>query len=80
MSDKLPKLSGGLTMDDILRVGSDDILYKLREEKKVRAEAIRAWRANAHGGSVGDHDHIHTLVSEAEAEIIRLRLELKRAG
>jgi hypothetical protein len=63
-------------MDDILRVGSDDILYKLREEKRVRAEAIRTWRANAHGGSIGDNDHIHTLVSEAEAEIIRLRLLL----
>lgn len=67
-------------MDDILRVGSDDILYKLREEKGARAEAIRAWRANAHGGSIGDNEHIHTLVTEAEAEIIRLRLRLKEAG
>ena len=67
-------------MDDILRVGSDDILYKLREEKRVRAEALRAWRANAHAGSIGDNDHIHTLVTEAEAEIIRLRSLLNRAG
>lgn len=67
-------------MDDILRVGSDDILYKLREEKRVRGEAIRAWRANACSGSIRDDDHIHTLVSEAAAEIIRLRLRLKEAG
>jgi hypothetical protein len=67
-------------LDDILRVGTDDILYKLREEKRVRADAIRAWRANACYGSIREDDHIHTLVSEAAAEIIRLRMELNRAN
>jgi len=67
-------------MDEILRVGSDDILYRLRHEERERAEALRRWRANACGGSARDDDHIHTLVGDAAQEIIRLRLKLREAG
>jgi hypothetical protein len=61
-------------MDDILRVGSDDILYRLRKEEAERAEVIRRWRQNACAGSIREDDHIHRLVSDAALEIIRLRL------
>lgn len=66
--------------DEILRVGSDDILYRLRQEEQERAEALRRWRANAHGGDASEDDRIHTLVRDAAQEIIRLRLKLKEAG
>lgn len=63
-------------MDDILRVSSDDILYRLRAEERERAEAIRIWKANACAGSIREDSHIHALMSEAVAEITRLRLLL----
>jgi hypothetical protein len=63
-------------MDNILRVASDDILYRLRAEARERAEASRIWRANACGGSIREDSHIHALTSEAVAEITRLRLLL----
>jgi len=66
-------------MDEILRVGSDDILYRLRAEERARAEALRLWRASACSGSARDDDHIHTLVGDAAAEIVRLRLKLAEA-
>lgn len=68
------------SIEDVLRVSSDDILYRLRQEEQERAEAIRRWRANADGGSARDDDHVHTLVRDAGQEIIRLRLKLKEAG
>ncbi|WP_454657302.1 hypothetical protein [Bosea beijingensis] len=67
-------------IEDVLRVSSDDILYRLRQEEQERAEALRRWRANAHGGSARDDDHVRTLVRDAGQEIIRLRLKLKEAG
>jgi hypothetical protein len=67
-------------LDEILRVSSDDILYRLRAEEAERAEAIRRWRGNACGGSIREDDHIHRLASDAAFEIIRLRLKLKEAG
>lgn len=67
-------------LEEILRVGSDDILYRLRQEERERAETIRRWEANARGGSIREDDHIHRLVSDAGTEIIRLRLKLKEAG
>jgi hypothetical protein len=63
-------------MEEILRVGSDDILYRLRAEERERAEAIRIWKANACAGSIREDSHIHALTSEAAAEITRLRLLL----
>ena len=63
-------------MEEILRVGSDDILYRLRAEERERAEAIRIWRASACAGSIREDSHIHALTSEAVAEITRLRLLL----
>lgn len=69
-----------MNTDEILRVGSDDILYKLREEQRKRAEAIKHWRNCACSGSIREDDHIHGLVQEAAAEIIRLRLRLKENG
>lgn len=65
-----------MTPDDVLRVSSDDILYRLRQEEQERAEALRRWRANAHGGSARDDDHVHTLVRDAAFEIARLRIAL----
>lgn len=65
--------------EEILRVSDDDILYRLREEEKKRAEVIRLWR-NSPRGSVREDDHIHQLVGDAAIEIIRLRLRLKEAG
>jgi hypothetical protein len=67
-------------MDEILRVGSDDILYRLRAEEAERAEEIRMWRRNACGGSISEADHYHGLAGDAAREIIRLRLKLKEAG
>jgi uncharacterized protein HemY len=67
-------------MDDILRVGSDDILYRLRKEEVDRAEEIRMWRRNACGGSIREADHYYSLTGDAAREIIRLRLKLKEAG
>jgi hypothetical protein len=69
-----------MSAEDILRVGSDDILYRLRKEERDRADAIKRWRASACSGSIRDDDHIHELVSKAAAEIISLRLRLKEAG
>jgi len=67
-------------MDEILRVGSDDILYRLRQEERERAEAIRLWRANACSGSILSDSHIHELAGDAAREIVRLRLKLHEAG
>ncbi|WP_230532109.1 hypothetical protein [Microvirga roseola] len=67
-------------MDEILRVGSDDILYRLRQEEEVRADEIRRWRRNACGGSIQEADHYHDLAGDAAREIIRLRLKLKEVG
>jgi hypothetical protein len=67
-------------IDEILRVGSDDILYRLRQEQRERAEVIKRWRANACSGSIRDDDHIHSLMRDASFEIARLRLKLHEAG
>ncbi len=67
-------------LEEILRVDSDDILYRLRVEEQTRADEIRMWRRNACGGSIQEADRYHTLASDAAAEIIRLRLKLKEAG
>jgi hypothetical protein len=67
-------------IDDILRVDSDDILYRLRAEERERADEIQRWRRNACGGSIREADHYHSLAGDAAAEIIRLRLRLKEAG
>ena len=67
-------------MDEILRVATDDILYRLRQEETKRAEEIRMWRRNACGGSIGEADHYHSLTGDAVREIIRLRRKLKEAG
>ncbi len=67
-------------MDEILRVGSDDILYRLRQEESERADEIGRCRRNACGGSIGEADHYHGLAGDAAREIIRLRLKLKEAG
>lgn len=66
-------------MDEVLRVGSDDILYRLRQEEQERAEALRRWRANACDGSAREDDHIHTLVQDAGREIARLRIALSES-
>lgn len=66
--------------EEILWVGSDDILYRLRQEEAKRAEEIQWWRRNACGGSIREADFYHTLASDAAFEIIRLRLKLKEAG
>lgn len=65
---------------EILRVGSDDILYRLRQEQRERAETINRWRANACAGSTREDDHVRELVRDAAFEIARLRLKLKEAG
>jgi hypothetical protein len=67
-------------LEDVLRVGSDDILYRLRAEEQVRADEIKRWRRNACGGSIQEADHYHSLASDAAFEIVRLRLKLKEAG
>ncbi|MEE1611594.1 hypothetical protein [Microvirga sp. CF3016] len=67
-------------MDEILRVSSDDILYRLRQEEAKRADEIKRWRRNACGGSIQEADHYHRLTSDAAFEIARLRLKLKEAG
>jgi len=67
-------------IEEILRVGTDDILYRLRQEEEVRADEIRRWRRNACGGSIQEADHYHRLTSDAAFEIVRLRLKLKEAG
>ncbi len=67
-------------LDEILRVSSDDILYRLRQEEEVRGDEIRRWRRNACGGSIQEADHYHSLASDAAFEIVRLRLKLKEAG
>jgi hypothetical protein len=67
-------------MDEILRVATDDILYRLRQEEEVRADEIRRWRRNSHGGSIAEADHYQGLAGDAAREIIRLRLKLKEAG
>jgi hypothetical protein len=67
-------------IDEILRVGSDDILYRLRAEEAERAEEISMWRRNACGGSIQEADHYHSLASDAAFEIVRLRLKLREAG
>ena len=59
-------------MDDILRIGSDDILYRLRQEEQERAEKIQMWRRGACAGSIRDDDYIHGLAKDAAQEIIRL--------
>ncbi|CAM5214936.1 putative protein OS=Bosea thiooxidans OX=53254 GN=SAMN05660750_01650 PE=4 SV=1 [Bosea thiooxidans] len=68
-----------MTTDDVLRVSSDDILYRLQKEEQERAEALRRWRANAHGGDASEDDHIHTLVRDAAQEIARLRIALSES-
>jgi hypothetical protein len=67
-------------LDEILRVGCDDILYRLRAEERERADEIQRWRRNACGGTIREADHYHSLAGDAAAEIIRLRLKLKEAG
>ncbi len=67
-------------LEEILRVDSDDILYRLRAEEQTRADQIQMWRRNACGGSIQEADRYYTLASDAAAEIIRLRLKLKEAG
>jgi len=68
-----------MTTDEVLRVASDDILYRLRKEEQERAEALRRWRANAHGGDAREDYRIHTLVRDAAQEIVRLRIELSES-
>lgn len=68
------------TLDEIQRVSTDDILYRLRQEETARAEQIRMWRRNACGGSIQEADHYHRLASDAAFEIVRLRLKLREAG
>lgn len=65
--------------EEILRVSDDDILYRLRQEERERAEVIRLWRLSPRG-SIREDDHIHRLVGDAAIEIIRLRLKLLEAG
>ncbi|MEE1655011.1 hypothetical protein VB618_02290 [Microvirga sp. CF3062] len=67
-------------MDEILRVSTDDILYRLRQEESTQADEILRWRRNACGGSIQGADHYHRLASDAAFEIARLRLKLKEAG
>lgn len=66
-------------IDEILQVSDDDILYRLQQEERERAEVIRLWRASPRG-SIREDDHIHRLVGDAAIEIIRLRLKLLEAG
>jgi hypothetical protein len=66
-------------IDEVLKVGDDDILYRLHQEERERAEAIRLWR-NSPRGSIHEDDHIHRLVGDAAIEIIRLRLKLRELG
>jgi hypothetical protein len=65
-----------MSHDDILRVGPDDILYRLRKEERERADAIKRWRASACSGSIREDDHVHELARDAAQEIARLRLLL----
>lgn len=60
------------------RALADDILYRLRAEKRERAEAIRIPRASACAGSrsIREDSHIHSLTPDAVAEITRVRLLL----
>ena len=67
-------------LEKILRVGSDDILYRLRREAAERDEEIRMWRRSACGGSIQQADHYSSLAGDAAREIIRLRLKLEEAG
>jgi hypothetical protein len=67
-------------ISEILRVGSDEILYRLRAEELNRGEEIQRWRRNACSGSIAQADHYHGLAGDAAREIIRLRLKLKEAG
>jgi hypothetical protein len=67
-------------MDEILRVGSDDILYRLRKEERERYQTIKLWEANARYGSIREDDHIHRLTKEAADEITRLRTLLAESG
>ena len=67
-------------IEDVLRVSSDDILYRLRQEEQERAESLRRWRANSYGWSAREDDHVHKLARDAAHEIVRLRLKLKEAG
>jgi hypothetical protein len=66
-------------MEDILRVSDDDILHRLKQEERERAEITRLWRLNPRGSIIED-DHIHKLVGGAAIEIIRLRLKLRELG
>jgi len=63
-------------VEELLRGGSDDILYRLRQEERERAEKIKFWRAHACNGSIRDDDHVHELTRDAAREISRLRLLL----
>ena len=67
-------------INEILRVASDDILYRLHQEEAKRADETQRWRRNACGGSIQEADHYHGLASDAAFEIVRLRLKLKEAG
>lgn len=69
-----------MNADEILRFGSDDILYRLRQEEKKRAENIMFWRQHACNGSIRDDDHVHELVRDAAREIARLRILLSERG
>lgn len=66
-------------LDQVLQVADDDILYRLQQEERERAEVIRLWRLSPRGSILND-DHIHQLVGDAAIEIIRLRLKLLEAG
>jgi hypothetical protein len=66
-------------IEEILRVGSDDILYRLRKEERERAEKIKLWRASVCNGSIRDDDHVHELVRDAAREIARPRMLLHEA-
>ena len=59
-------------LDEILRVGTDDILYRLRVEEEVRADEIRRWRRNSCGGSIQEADHYHDLAGDAAREMAGL--------
>jgi hypothetical protein len=59
---------------------ADDILYRLRNEERERAEAIRLWRSSACSGSIREDNHIRSLARDAADEIARLRAKLSDLG
>ena len=61
-------------------VGSDDILYRLREEMAERQKALKLARSTAYAQSIRDDEWVHALARDAAFEIERLRVLLKQAG